>query len=98
MSAKWKLSLYMLALLVLHIQAGTADYTADDVATWKVWDWFKLGIGILGSLAVSMRMFFDQSVAREQIANGEGHKLLPIPSQVGGPESEKSQQPTEKTT
>ena len=67
MSARTKLILYMVALLVLQIQTGTADYTADDVATWQPWDWFKLVIAILGSLALSARMFFDQSVSREKI-------------------------------
>lgn len=66
MSAKTKLILYLLALLVIQIQTGTADYTADDVATWRPWDWFKLIIAILGSLALSARMFFDQSVAIEE--------------------------------
>lgn len=65
MSAKSKLLLYLLPLLVLQIQTGTADYTAEDVATWVPWDWFKLGIAILGSVALSVRMYFDQSVARE---------------------------------
>ncbi len=60
--------LYLLALFVLQLQTGTADYTADDVATWKPWDWLKLGITILGSLALSARMFFDQSVARASAA------------------------------
>lgn len=66
MSTKTKLFLYLSALLVLQIQTGTKDYTAEDVVTWKAWDWFQLSISILGSLALSARMFFDQSVSREQ--------------------------------
>lgn len=65
MSAKYKLWLYLLPMIVLNIQTGTADYTAEDVMTWAPWDWFKLGITIIGSVALSVRMFYDQSVARE---------------------------------
>lgn len=65
MSARSKLLLYLIPLFVLEVQNGTADYTAEDVATWVPWNWFKLSITILGSVALSIRMFYDQSVARE---------------------------------
>lgn len=77
MSARSKLLLYLLPLIVLNIQSGTSDYTAQDVATWAPWDWFKLSITILGSVALSVRMFYDQSVAREAAEKLEKQKSKP---------------------
>jgi len=89
-----KLSIYMVAMFFICTQIGVADYTADDVATWQRFDWFKLAIGIGAAMFTQILSFLDQSLSRWLVAkqNGKG-TAQPEVGQSGSVQ----QTPTNKT-
>jgi hypothetical protein len=59
-----KLAIFLIATFFIVTKVGTADYSAEDVATWKRWDWFQLVIGIGAALFTQALAFVDNSLAR----------------------------------
>jgi hypothetical protein len=61
-----KLTIFLVATFFIVAQVGTADYTADDVATWKQWDWLKLCLGIGAALGMQVLAFVDKTFSSWQ--------------------------------
>lgn len=77
-----KLLLYLIPVAALGLKQSFDGFTADDVAVWRTFDWIMWASVYLGSLAVPIRMFYDQSVSREESAKAlekQNNTPTPIP-------------------
>jgi hypothetical protein len=72
-----KLTIFLVATFFIVAQVGTADYTADDVATWKAWDWTKLWLGIGAALGMQVLSFVDKTFANWQASKEQEPKVSP---------------------
>jgi hypothetical protein len=73
--------LSLFALAAIQLQLSTQDYTAEDIATWVWWDWFKIVSLILASLATSAKMYFS-SYAAEFDAKKTAEKQAATPTPI----------------